>query len=144
MLPAMVPLPANLLLSHFSGLPHVQDNSLESKSLYTLLSNFRTCHANPGFPFHYLLFCCELTELICDSGSKHRLSVYSVFASLPHAVDSVMSLALCLQVASQAHQHFRTSKIQAMVASPNTNSLAFSPDSSMFYKVHPKVSSKWM
>ena len=72
-------------------------------------------------------------------------SVSSFQDSLLQAIDSVMSLALCPQVASQASQHFRSFEMQATCEgcfAHQSISLVISLHSGMSRAVHPQEFSK--
>ena len=62
--------------------------------------------------------------------SRQIIKCFSFLASVLHAVSGVMSLALCLQVVSQALQHFLRGKLLVMVnlsTSLRTWSFPFTP-----------------
>ena len=85
---------------------------------------------------------CQYSSMIKDglvSSFEGRSSSASSFhASLPQAIDGVMSLALCPQVVSQAPQHFRSSEKQATCGGCFARQLSLSVRSFPFTPARPR------
>ena len=94
----------------------------------------------PGLAFETVSVLAWLTVAI----SCPFLSTSSLYTSLLQAIDGVISMALCLQVVSQAPQHFRSFKTQTLfwwLLSPHLSTcLGQSLQSNMSRTEHPQES----
>ena len=114
--------------------------SMHSKKAPKAKRSTSSLRSFPNVPFEMVPMFVWLTEENWDSSQERLCSTSSFHASLCQAINSVMSLALCL--VSQAPQHFRSSEKQVTCEGCFAHQCTCSVISlhcGMFMAVHPQV-----